>query len=677
MLMTAMFLQSILTLLSIANLVLTESSAGNGLGPTAYTISGTFPTSIYESYYNDPTATTAQPQPVITDPVTHEVYPYWLTDPETIPGNDTWEPHLLPPVASPSQLLETAYAQILSIVANPVFGNDTCTRCQAALEIAKFLALTAPQQVPALAVRLCEHFEASSDCGSQYGEYTLGPTVAQVAAYADTGGYDGQMICSVFASLCPLAPTSPLNLTGWFAKPKPDPLPPPRQATGQRLKVLHLSDFHIDPRYAISAEANCSTSLCCRYNNYGEGGPDHIAFPAPRYGAFLCDTPYPLAVGALQAIPVLAGTEDTGFNFTLYTGDLVSHDPFNELSAEYTLYTETMVFDLIKRLVKTGPVYAVQGNHDTYMTAQNAPYNLGGEMGEQFNWNYDHLAALWELEDWISPETAQQARTHYAAYTVQRQDGLRIISINTDFWYTQNAYNYINLASSDNSGMMRFLTDELQDAEDAGDRVWIIGHVPSGYSKTDPLQNPTNLFYQIVDRFSPHVIAGIFWGHTHEDQLNIFYANNATVMNTNTAQAVAWIGPSVTPLTNYNSGFRVYEVDSGTFEVLDSYTWFADVNSFPELDGQTEFGPTYEFEYSARTTYGPNVPGWGPDDPLNATWWHLVTEAMESDSSLVETFYSYASKGSIRIAPCTGECIPATICSIRSASASLLFQNCL
>jgi sphingomyelin phosphodiesterase len=60
--------------------------------------------------------------------------------------------------------------------------------------------------------------------------------------------------------------------------------------------------------------------------------------------------------------------------------------------------------------------------------------------------------------------------------------------------------------------MLRFLTDELQDAEDQGDRgmsflkhrprvsmnntlssVWIVGHVPSGWDGTDPLEAPTNL----------------------------------------------------------------------------------------------------------------------------------------------------------------------------------------
>ena len=56
------------------------------------------------------------------------------------------------------------------------------------------------------------------------------------------------------------------------------------------------------------------------------------------------------------------------------------------------------------------------------------------------------------------------------------------------------------------------------------------------------------------------------------------------------------------------------------------YSWFSDVTTYPDLDNQTAVGPTYAFEYSTRDAYGKNIQGWGPDDPLNATWWHLVTE---------------------------------------------------
>ena len=89
----------------------TASGGGNagslaGFGPTAFTAPGVFPTSVYAHYYNNPTATSAQPQPVISDPVTvsslyavatlllvespssllqHVTYPLALTDPDHIP----------------------------------------------------------------------------------------------------------------------------------------------------------------------------------------------------------------------------------------------------------------------------------------------------------------------------------------------------------------------------------------------------------------------------------------------------------------------------------------------------------------------------------------------------------------------------------------------------------------
>jgi len=38
-------------------------------------------------------------------------------------------------------------------------------------------------------------------------------------------------------------------------------------------------------------------------------------------------------------------------------------------------------------------------------------------------------------------------------------------------------------------------------------------------------------------------------------QSQIFYQNNATDISAETALALAWMGPSITPLTNLNSGF--------------------------------------------------------------------------------------------------------------------------
>jgi hypothetical protein len=46
--------------------------------------------------------------------------------------------------------------------------------------------------------------------------------------------------------------------------------------------------------------------------------------------------------------------------------------------------------------------------------------------------NYDHVSSLWQQEQWIPDSAVAQARAHYAAYSVQRTDGLRVITLNTD-----------------------------------------------------------------------------------------------------------------------------------------------------------------------------------------------------------------------------------------------------
>lgn len=235
-------------------------------------------------------------------------------------------------------------------------------------------------------------------------------------------------------------------------------------------------------------------------------------------------------------------------------------------------------------------------------------------------------------------------------------------------WYRSNFLTFINTTDPDNSGMFSWMIEELQKAEDAGERVWIVGHVLSGWDGTNPLPNPTDLFYQIVDRYSPHVIANIFFGHTHEDQFMVYYANNGTVQNADNALTTGWIMPSITPLTNLNSGFRLYEVDTGDFNIYEAYTFYSNVSEYPALEHK---GPTFEIEYSTRDAYG-LAAGWDEDAPLNATFWHRVTEAMEKDLDLVSLHNTYQGKQSVKSPNCTTTaCQEAKVCYMRSGSVAL------
>lgn len=57
-----------------------------------------------------------------------------------------------------------------------------------------------------------------------------------------------------------------------------------------------------------------------------------------------------------------------------------------------------------------------------------------------------------------------------------------------------------NTTNPDNSGIFKFLADELQDAECKVERVWVVGHVLSGWDGSNPLPNPTGRRYPAKTR---------------------------------------------------------------------------------------------------------------------------------------------------------------------------------
>jgi len=388
-------------------------------GASAFTAPSQFPTSVFSSYYKPPSAT-SEPQPVIFDPILNISFPLNLTDPSNIPTVDNdpvYYPVPIANVTNSSAILQAATAQIQQIVKGGAAGSSSnCSKCIAALEVGQLVAKTIPSSVPAALVALCQStgFASNATCTQNYAAGSFGAIWTQILALADVGGLDGQYICnSLSSTFCPAPAVSPLNTTGLFPKPKPANATAPK-ASGQRVKVLHLSDFHLDPRYGVGAEANCTAGTCCRTNVQNTGvAKGQIQLQAPSYGAYKCDTPYDLAVSALQAIAPLTGTTNSSSQlaWTVYTGDLVSHDSQNQLSRAYTEYTEVSVYDMFKAYIP-GPVFPVLGNHDSNPEAIDAPHSLPGPLGQQQSWNYEHVTALWQNDGKCSFFVSKQPATN-------------------------------------------------------------------------------------------------------------------------------------------------------------------------------------------------------------------------------------------------------------------------
>jgi hypothetical protein len=282
---------SALTAWSIFTGAQAQAQAQAGLpGVAAFVVPSAFPTSVFSSYYVKP-APTSEPQPALHDAVLNITYPLNLTDPRTVPTADN-DPVYYPPGipnlgnATSEALVQVALAQIKSIINDDGGLSGNCSKCIAALSVGKFLAQAAPSYVPNAMIALCQAtgFASNSSCTTTYEAGSYGAIWTQVLALADVSGLDGRYICNTLSStFCSAPTTTPLNTTNLFPKPKPKNATAPKPS-GNRVKVLHLSDFHLDPRYLVGSEANCSSGLCCRYSTTAP--TSQAVFPAPLYGAY-------------------------------------------------------------------------------------------------------------------------------------------------------------------------------------------------------------------------------------------------------------------------------------------------------------------------------------------------------------------------------------------------------
>ena len=83
--------------------------------------------------------------------------------------------------------------------------------------------------------------------------------------------------------------------------------------------------------------------------------------------------------------------------------------------------------------------------------------------------------------------------------------------------YTPSSSRFLYISDVDPDGTMSWFVQQLDAAEKAGDKVWIIGHIPNGI---DTRAAWSRNFYTIINRYES-TIRGQFYGHTHDDQFEV------------------------------------------------------------------------------------------------------------------------------------------------------------
>lgn len=413
------------------------------------------------------------------------------------------------------------------------------------------------------------------------------------------------------------------------------------EAAGSPVKVLHISDTHYDPEYEEGSNGACADPICCRAHN---GAPASAAARAGKWGhRGKCDIPLRTLESALQH-----AAEKNQIELVLWTGDLPPHDPW-KAKREDMLENLRVTSALIRKYFPNATVVPSIGNHEAVPVNSFAVYNKANFSTQ---WLYNKFAERWM--DFL-PESTKETIKRGAFYSVEVAKGFKVISLNTNLCYLYNWWLLYN--STDPSGQLQWLADELQRSEDSGEKVYIIGHVAPVKVECIPVW--ADNFRRIVDRYESTIVAQ-FYGHTHLDHMYLFYRGDGADKDGRRPTNVAYLAPSVTTFTNSNPAYRVFTVDGGrqsknaSWTLLDHETYVMDL-----IESNKGEKPLWNLVYTAKQHYGLQS--------LSPSQWHRLAEAFKTNETLFQDYHRFMHK---LVVPheCGKECKAREICTLQAAT---------
>lgn len=389
---------------------------------------------------------------------------------------------------------------------------------------------------------------------------------------------------------------------------------------------IHISDAHVDLLYAPNTNAYCGYPLCCR-EAFGSGD-------AGFWGMYNCDTPPHTLVNMLQfwnhSLTPLP-------DFVVYTGDNPPHDVWEQSRGE-NLNVSRFLFDSMQEQVPGLLVLPAVGNHEPFPVDE---FTVDG----QTVWLTDSLADYWAA--WL-PESALGTLRYGGYYTAKVTDKLRVVAINTQFCDINNFYLILN--DTDPYEQLSWLQGILEAAAQADEKVLLLGHIPPAHSTC--LYEYSSKLVNILAQFNDSQIVGQLFGHTHQDEFELLKdpVTNRTI-------GTFMIAPSVTTSIDINPGFRVFEYDTDTYQLLDYTQWHNNISS-SFLTNETN----WQVEYTFTDMY--QLPDLSP-----ASYDALVASFIADNSSSWTDFWNlHSSNSTDGQASCTGKCRKDELCAIQAST---------
>lgn len=405
----------------------------------------------------------------------------------------------------------------------------------------------------------------------------------------------------------------PLILIGLFslfgcggASVVPTSTPTPAPTT--YYPIITISDLHFNPLFDPSLFPQLVSAAPSQWASIYATSK----VTAPSRGG--TDTNYPLLAYTLTSLKQNAKSSPV----VLFTGDLLGHyipqtycailyspntppstcpsDNSSQIQ-HFINNTFTFVAIQIRAAVGNAPVIYAPGNIDTY----------SGGYGPDANFLSQNESTVYgKFLNSLGDEAAfANTFDSYGYYSVQPLGSkLLIIALNSNlFVYGSPSYGHATAEIS-------WLDQQLQAAQKAGQKVWILMHVPPGANAQEivlaaPLPKDVNAalfedeaedmwewdpglqssFVNILNQY-PGVVTMMLAGHTHMDEFRIL----------DSAGDVLEQLPSISPCFGNNPAYKILTVTQNSFVPVDYQSMSYNLGSSQPL----AFLPLYDF----ATTYG-------------------------------------------------------------------------
>lgn len=188
------------------------------------------------------------------------------------------------------------------------------------------------------------------------------------------------------------------------------------------------------------------------------------------------------------------------------------------------------------------------------------------------NWIYKLYGSNWE--PWLGSNALKTFSAHgyYSKTFPVKANGniMKIIVINTNYCSRENFWQLYDPVDPGNQ--LQWLVEELTQAEKDGNIVHIVGHAP--ITADACTQTWAHNYLIIINRFK-RIIKSSFFGHTHRDELRLYFPPKETSLTSTSNEMtensdpdkmkdpilVGFVGGSITTFGYVNPCYKVYEMN--------------------------------------------------------------------------------------------------------------------